>query len=119
MEHIMNQEQFGQFWTQLKAPLKAKWEKITDLENGREPRDKASNGRGRALSLKGRFDFASAPKQAQFAGSTHAINFQKYLRPAIRRTILNKIVQVPFCLASEHDEYPLTDVIRLGEVPWP
>ena len=28
--HIMNQEQFGQFWTQLKAPLKAKWEKITD-----------------------------------------------------------------------------------------
>ena len=26
----MNQEQFGQFWTQLKAPLKAKWEKITD-----------------------------------------------------------------------------------------
>jgi uncharacterized protein YjbJ (UPF0337 family) len=29
-EHIMNQEQFGQFWTQLKAPLKAKWEKITD-----------------------------------------------------------------------------------------
>ena len=29
-EHLMNQEQFGQFWTQLKAPLKAKWEKITD-----------------------------------------------------------------------------------------
>ncbi|HSN04171.1 MAG TPA: hypothetical protein VLS44_04265 [Nitrospira sp.] len=26
----MNQEQFGQFWMQLKAPLKAKWEKITD-----------------------------------------------------------------------------------------
>ncbi len=26
----MNQEQFGQFWNQLKAPLKAKWEKITD-----------------------------------------------------------------------------------------
>lgn len=26
----MNQEQFGQFWAQLKAPLKAKWEKITD-----------------------------------------------------------------------------------------
>jgi hypothetical protein len=26
----MNQEQFGQFWTQLKAPLKAEWEKITD-----------------------------------------------------------------------------------------
>lgn len=26
----MNQEQFGQFWEQLKAPLKAKWEKITD-----------------------------------------------------------------------------------------
>jgi uncharacterized protein YjbJ (UPF0337 family) len=27
---MMNQEQFGQFWEQLKAPLKAKWEKITD-----------------------------------------------------------------------------------------
>jgi len=26
----MNQEQFGQFWTQLKAPLKAQWGKITD-----------------------------------------------------------------------------------------
>ena len=26
----MNQEQFGQFWTQLKAPLKAKWVQITD-----------------------------------------------------------------------------------------
>jgi len=26
----MNQEQFGQFWTQLKAPLKAQWQKITD-----------------------------------------------------------------------------------------
>lgn len=26
----MNQEQFGQFWAQLKAPLKAKWNKITD-----------------------------------------------------------------------------------------
>ncbi len=26
----MNQEQFSAFWTQLKAPLKAKWEKITD-----------------------------------------------------------------------------------------
>ena len=26
----MNQEQFGQFWTQLKAPLKAKWKKITE-----------------------------------------------------------------------------------------
>ena len=25
----MNQEQFGQFWTPLKAPLKAKWEEIT------------------------------------------------------------------------------------------
>ena len=25
----MNQEQFGQFWEQLKAPLRAKWEKIT------------------------------------------------------------------------------------------
>jgi uncharacterized protein YjbJ (UPF0337 family) len=31
----MNQEQFGQFWEQLKAPLKAKWEKLTedDLTN--------------------------------------------------------------------------------------
>jgi uncharacterized protein YjbJ (UPF0337 family) len=29
-EFKMNQEQFGQFWEQLKAPLKAKWEKITD-----------------------------------------------------------------------------------------
>jgi hypothetical protein len=26
----MNQEQFGQFWPQLKTPLKAKWAKITD-----------------------------------------------------------------------------------------
>lgn len=26
----MNQEQFGQFWPQLKAPLKAQWGKITD-----------------------------------------------------------------------------------------
>ena len=26
----MNQEQFGQFWAQLKAPLKAKWDKITE-----------------------------------------------------------------------------------------
>ncbi len=26
----MNQEQFGQFWAQLKSPLKAKWPKITD-----------------------------------------------------------------------------------------
>ncbi|MBH0177539.1 MAG: hypothetical protein HP491_06655 [Nitrospira sp.] len=26
----MNQEQFGQFWDQLKTPLKAKWDKITD-----------------------------------------------------------------------------------------
>jgi hypothetical protein len=26
----MNQEQFGQFWTQLKSPLKAKWEQITE-----------------------------------------------------------------------------------------
>jgi hypothetical protein len=25
----MNQEQFGQFWQQLRTPLKAKWEKIT------------------------------------------------------------------------------------------
>jgi uncharacterized protein YjbJ (UPF0337 family) len=29
-EQLMNQEQFGQFWEELKAPLKAKWEKITD-----------------------------------------------------------------------------------------
>jgi uncharacterized protein YjbJ (UPF0337 family) len=28
----MNQEQFGQFWMQLKAPLKAKWEKITEAD---------------------------------------------------------------------------------------
>ena len=28
----MNQEQFGAFWIQLKAPLKAKWEKITDAD---------------------------------------------------------------------------------------
>ena len=26
----MNQEQFGQFWTQLKSPLKTKWEQITE-----------------------------------------------------------------------------------------
>ena len=26
----MNQEQFGQFWPQLKAPLKVQWAKITD-----------------------------------------------------------------------------------------
>jgi len=26
----VNQEQFGQFWEQLKAPLKAKWDKITE-----------------------------------------------------------------------------------------
>jgi len=26
----MNQEQFKAFWTQLKAPLKATWDKITD-----------------------------------------------------------------------------------------
>jgi hypothetical protein len=26
----MNQEQFGQFWDQLKAPLKAKWQNITE-----------------------------------------------------------------------------------------
>lgn len=29
-EFIVNQEQFGQFWNQLKTPLKAKWDKITD-----------------------------------------------------------------------------------------
>lgn len=26
----MNQEQFGYFWEQLKAPLKQQWEKFTD-----------------------------------------------------------------------------------------
>ena len=26
----MNQEQFGQFWLQLKKPLKVKWDKLTD-----------------------------------------------------------------------------------------
>ena len=30
----MIQEQFEQFWLQLKAPLKAKWEKITDRDLG-------------------------------------------------------------------------------------
>jgi hypothetical protein len=29
-EFIVNQEQFGQFWNQLKKPLMAKWDKITD-----------------------------------------------------------------------------------------
>ncbi len=28
----MNQEQFGQFWSQLRAPLKAKWEKLTETD---------------------------------------------------------------------------------------
>lgn len=28
----MNQEQFGQFWAELKAPLRAKWEKITEKD---------------------------------------------------------------------------------------
>ena len=28
----MNQEQFKAFWIQLKPPLKAKWEKITDVD---------------------------------------------------------------------------------------
>ena len=28
----MNQEQFGQFWTELKAPLRAKWERIRDVD---------------------------------------------------------------------------------------
>jgi uncharacterized protein YjbJ (UPF0337 family) len=28
----MNQEQFGQFWSELKAPLQAKWKKITDQD---------------------------------------------------------------------------------------
>jgi hypothetical protein len=26
---MMNQEQFGQFWEQLRTPLSAKWEKVT------------------------------------------------------------------------------------------
>jgi uncharacterized protein YjbJ (UPF0337 family) len=30
----MIQEQFGQFWLQLKAPLQAKWDKITDSDLG-------------------------------------------------------------------------------------
>ena len=30
----MIQEQFQQFWLQLKAPLKAKWERITDSDLG-------------------------------------------------------------------------------------
>ena len=30
----MIQEQFGQFWLQLKAPLKATWNKITDSDIG-------------------------------------------------------------------------------------
>jgi hypothetical protein len=30
----MIQEQFEQFWLQLKAPLKARWEKITDSDLG-------------------------------------------------------------------------------------
>ena len=28
----MNQEQFKAFWTQLKAPLKANWDKITEAD---------------------------------------------------------------------------------------
>jgi uncharacterized protein YjbJ (UPF0337 family) len=28
-EHVMNQEQFRQFWEQLRMPLKEKWEKVT------------------------------------------------------------------------------------------
>jgi uncharacterized protein YjbJ (UPF0337 family) len=28
----MNQEQFGQFWEQLKVPLKTKWAKITEQD---------------------------------------------------------------------------------------
>ena len=31
----MVQEQFGQFWLQLKAPLKAMWDKITDSDLGK------------------------------------------------------------------------------------
>ena len=30
----MNQEQFGQFWPELKAPLRAKWERITEVDLG-------------------------------------------------------------------------------------
>ena len=30
----MIQEQFQQFWSQLRAPLKAKWAKITDTDLG-------------------------------------------------------------------------------------
>ena len=30
----MNQEQFGQFWEQVKSPLKVKWEKITAEDLG-------------------------------------------------------------------------------------
>ena len=30
----MTQEQFQQFWLQLKAPLKAKWDKITESDLG-------------------------------------------------------------------------------------
>ena len=28
----MNHEQFKEFWTQLRAPLKAKWDKITEAD---------------------------------------------------------------------------------------
>ena len=30
----MNQDQFSQFWEQLKTPLKAKWERITQEDLG-------------------------------------------------------------------------------------
>jgi hypothetical protein len=40
----MNQEQFGQFWTQLQAPLKAKWEKITEEDLGEIQGDLAKFG---------------------------------------------------------------------------
>jgi len=40
----MNQEQFGQFWTQLEAPLKAKWEKITEEDLGEIQGDLATFG---------------------------------------------------------------------------
>jgi hypothetical protein len=30
----MRQEQFAQFWLQLKAPLKAKWDQITESDLG-------------------------------------------------------------------------------------
>jgi hypothetical protein len=40
----MNQEQFGQFWIELKAPLKAKWDKITEEDLGEIQGDLAKFG---------------------------------------------------------------------------